>query len=35
MEQFKKSLFEVYMNYDTLQYLKDENESNEDINYEL
>lgn len=31
MEQFKKSLFEVYMNYDTLQYLKEENENPEDI----
>ena len=31
MEQFKKSLFEVYMNYDTLQYLKEENEKKEDI----
>lgn len=31
MEQFKKSLFEVYMNYDTLQFLKEENENPEDI----
>lgn len=31
MEQFKKSLFEVYMNYDTLQFLKEENEKPEDI----
>ena len=31
MEQFKKSLFEVYMNYDTLQFLKEENEKQEDI----
>ena len=31
MEQFKKSLFEVYMNYDTLQFLKEENEKHEDI----
>ena len=31
MEGFKKSLFEVYLNYDTLQYLKEENQSNEEI----
>lgn len=31
MEQFKKSLFEVYMNYDTLQYLREDNEKPEDI----
>ena len=31
MEDFSKSLFEIYMNYDTLQYLKEDNESNENI----
>ena len=32
MEEFKKSLYEVYMNYDTLKYLKEEEkETNEDI----
>ena len=31
MEEFKKSLYEIYMNYDTVQYLKNENQSSEDI----
>jgi len=31
MEEFRKSLYEIYMNYDTVQYLKNENQSSEDI----
>lgn len=31
MEEFTKSLFEIYMNYDTLKYLKEEKETNENI----
>lgn len=31
MEEFKKSLYEIYMNYDTVQYLKEENQSKKDI----
>ena len=31
MEEFKKSLHEIYMNYDTVQYLKEENQSVSEI----
>ena len=31
MEEFEKCLYEIYLNFDTLEYLKNENESNENI----
>lgn len=31
MEEFKKSLHEIYMNYDTVQYLKEDNQTKDDI----